>query len=77
MGTLVMTALGMDLISALSAVAATLNNIGPGMASVGPTNTYTDLPAVGKAVLSLLMVIGRIELFAILVLFSPGFWRKA
>ncbi len=76
MGTIVMTALGMDLVSALSAVAATLNNVGPGFGAVGPTTTFADLPSAGKAVLALLMGIGRIELFAILVLFSPGFWRR-
>jgi len=77
LGTLAMTALGMDLVSALSAVAATLNNVGPGFGAVGPTTTFAEVPTAGKAVLSLLMGIGRIELFAILVLFSPGFWRRA
>jgi trk system potassium uptake protein len=76
LGTLAMAALGLDLITAFSAVAATLNNIGPGLGVVGPTGNYADLPTLGKAILSLLMAIGRIELFAILVLFSPGFWRK-
>jgi len=77
LGTLAMTALGMDFVSGFSAVAATLNNIGPGFASVGPTANYGDLPAAAKMLLSLFMVIGRVEMIAILVLFVPDFWRKS
>ncbi len=76
LGTLIMTLMGLEPISALSSVAATLNNIGPGLNQVGPTVNYAEIPALGKGILSLFMVMGRIELFAILVLFSPAFWRR-
>ncbi len=54
---------------------ATLNNIGPGLAGVGPVQNYAFIPDAGKWLLSLCMVLGRLELFAILVLFVPSFWR--
>lgn len=77
LGTLVLTALGLDFTTGFSAVAATLNNIGPGFAAVGPTANYGDLPAAAKWLLSFFMVIGRVEMFAILVMFIPDFWRKS
>ncbi|MGE5579717.1 MAG: TrkH family potassium uptake protein [Bacillota bacterium] len=75
-GTLYMLGLGMDMVSALSAVAATLGNIGPGLGSVGPMLNYALIPASGKAVLTFLMLLGRLELFTVLVCFAPAFWRK-
>lgn len=72
-GTLLMAALGLDAVSAMSSVAATLNNIGPGLGSVH--TSFADVHPVGKLFLSLLMVTGRLELFAILVLFSPALWK--
>ena len=68
-------AMGVDIVTAFSSVVATLNNIGPGLARVGPTQNYAFLPAAGKALLSLCMVLGRLELITILVLFMPSFWR--
>ena len=65
-----------DLESAATAVIATLGNIGPGLGSVGPTQTYAAIPAPGKAILTGCMLLGRLELFTVLVLFAPGFWRK-
>ncbi len=76
-GTLILTAFGLDFTTGFSAVAATLNNIGPGFASVGPTANYGDLPSAVKLLLSLFMVIGRVEMISILVLFVPDFWRKS
>lgn len=58
-----------------TAVAATLNNIGPGMGVVGPTANYSFFSPASKLLLTVLMVLGRLELFAILVLFLPSFWR--
>lgn len=63
-----------DLISSATAVAATLNNIGPGLAAVGPTMNFADQGLAAKWLLSLLMVLGRLELYPILVLFAPRFW---
>ncbi len=64
------------LIDTASAVAATLNNIGPGLGVFGPTNNYAFLTSPSKILLSILMLLGRLELFAILVLFVPSFWRS-
>lgn len=60
----------------LSAVPACLFNIGPGLAEIGPTNNFAGLHAHTLYLLSLLMVLGRLELFAILVLFAPGLWKR-
>jgi len=75
-GILFMSLLGLPFQSALTSVAATLNNIGPGLEQVGATMNYAQVPWVGKAFLSLCMVLGRLELFSILVLFVPAFWRR-
>lgn len=64
-----------ELLDCASAVAATLNNIGPGLGAVGPTMNYSQFAPQSKLLLSLLMLIGRLELFAILVLFMPSFWK--
>ena len=64
------------LIDTASAVAATLNNIGPGLGVFGPTHNYAFLTPQSKILLSVLMLLGRLELFAILVLFVPSFWRS-
>lgn len=66
----------LDILSSLAAVVATLFNIGPGMGSVGPANNYADLGDPTLIILSLMMVLGRLEFFAILVLFLPSLWRK-
>ncbi len=58
-----------------SAVAATLNNIGPGLGVCGPHQNYTNFSDSGKLLLTLLMLLGRLELFAVIVLFAPGFWK--
>ena len=75
-GVIVMAAMGYDLGTSFGAVAATLGNIGPGIGMVGPVDNYSHVPVLGKWFLSFLMLIGRLELFTVLVLFSPGFWRK-
>lgn len=75
-GVIVMTAMGYDIGSAFGAVAATLGNIGPGIGLVGPVENYAHIPVFGKWFLSFLMLIGRLELFTVLILFSPSFWKK-
>ena len=65
-----------DMVSSFSATVASLFNIGPGLEAVGPTGNYADLHPWTMAFLSLLMVLGRLELFAILVLFMPSLWKK-
>jgi trk system potassium uptake protein TrkH len=63
------------LIDSASTIAATLNNIGPGLGIIGSTQNYTNFTPITKLVLTVLMALGRLEIFAILVLFVPGFWR--
>lgn len=76
LATLAMAALGMDVLSAIASVAATLNNIGPGLGSVGPMDNYAHVPALGKWILSSCMLMGRLELYACLVLLLPSTWEK-
>ncbi|MEA1997528.1 MAG: potassium transporter TrkG, partial [Gemmatimonadota bacterium] len=72
----IMAALGLDIVSACSSVAATLGNIGPGLAQVGPMANYSTVPTLGKWVLSLCMLLGRLEIFTVIVLFMPEVWKK-
>ena len=64
------------LLDCASAVAATLNNIGPGLGVLGPASNFSGFSPQGKFLLTLLMLLGRLELFAVLVLFFPSFWRN-
>jgi len=75
-GSVVMSILGLDFETSIGSVAATLGNIGPGIGKVGPIHNYADIPVFGKWFLSFLMLLGRLELFTILILLSPSFWRK-
>jgi len=74
--TLVLTASGLDLVTAFSAVIATLNNTGPGLNEVGPATTFASLTDFQTWVCSFAMLLGRLELFTLLVVFTPAFWRK-
>lgn len=65
-----------DLLTAATSTISALGNVGPGLGTVGPTETYTSIPMAGKLVLALCMLVGRLELFTVLVLFFPSFWRK-
>ncbi len=75
-GALFLAMLGFDLPSAFGASIACLGNIGPAFGSFGPVDNYAEIPNSGKWMLSFLMLIGRLELFTVLVLFTPSFWRK-
>jgi trk system potassium uptake protein len=75
-GTLAMSALGLDIVSAFSAVLTTLHNAGPGLGTVGPMANYAHVPALGKVVLAILMILGRLEFYALVVLLVPRFWRS-
>ena len=74
--TLVLLMTGLDLVSAASAVIACINNTGPGLGRVGPSGNYQDLSDFQTWVCTATMLLGRLELFSILVLFTPQFWRK-
>ena len=68
---------GLDFITALSGAATSISNVGPGLGPIiGPNGDFSSLPDVSKWVLSVGMILGRLELFAILVLFLPSFWRN-
>lgn len=73
---IILTNLKLDLLTAFSAVAACLTNVGPGLGSVGPAGNFSDIPSLGKWVLSFLMLLGRLEIYTVLVLFLPAFWEK-
>jgi trk system potassium uptake protein TrkH len=74
-GTFAMLALGLDIVSAVGAAAATLGNIGPGLGSVGAVENYAHVHPAGKWILSLLMMAGRLEIFPVVVLLRRSFWR--
>jgi len=73
---LILTALGIDLITAFSATAAAMFNIGPGLGAVGPTDNYAHMPVIAKWVLSLCMLAGRLEFYTVFVILTPMYWRK-
>ena len=68
---------GLDFITSISGAATSISNVGPGLGPIiGPNGNFSSLPNISKWILSLGMILGRLELFAILVLFLPSFWRK-
>lgn len=76
LGTFSLTLFGLDFQTSIGAVAASLGNIGPGIGLVGPVFNYGFLPDFVKWILSFLMLLGRLELFTVLILFSPSFWKN-
>lgn len=75
-GTLIMALMNLDVWSAFTVTISSVGNVGPAFGDFGPTETYAPIPAAGKWVLSILMMAGRLELFTVLILFSPAFWRR-
>ena len=75
LGSIIMTMMGIDFITSIGAVAATLGNIGPGIGEVGPAGNFNSIPDAGKYFLSLLMLIGRLELLTFLLILTPAFWK--
>ncbi len=75
-GTLVFSWLGLDFMTALGGAASTLGNVGPSIGDLGPVNNYAHLPNAAKWWSSFLMLIGRLELFTVLILLTPFFWRN-
>jgi trk system potassium uptake protein TrkH len=75
-GTLIMSLIGLDFLTAVGATATSIGNVGPAIAGVGPTLNFANIPDLGKWVLSFLMLMGRLELFTVLIIFSPAFWQK-
>ena len=72
-----LSALGLDFITAISGAATAISNVGPGLGStIGPTGNFSGLPDTAKWILSFGMLLGRLELFTVLVMFSPAFWNR-
>jgi len=76
-GALVLGLLGLDFKSAIGGAASSLGNVGPALGILGPLENYDSLPTLGKWWCSFLMLLGRLELFTVLILFTPYFWKKA
>ena len=74
--TLLLSLTGLDIITAFSAVVASINNTGPGLGQVGPSTTFTSLNDFQTWVCTFAMLLGRLEIFTLLVLLTPAFWRK-
>ena len=69
--------LGLDFMTSLSGAASAIGNVGPGLGEmIGPNSTYAEIPNLGKLILCLGMILGRLEIFAILVMFTASFWKK-
>ena len=76
-GTVLLAATGLDLVTALTGALACITNVGPGLGDiVGPVGNYSSLPDAAKWILSVLMLLGRLEILAVLVIFSPAFWSR-
>lgn len=75
LGTIILSATGLDFTSSVGATASAMGNIGPGLGSVGPAGTYAHLHDVAKITLTICMFMGRLELFTIMIILSRGFWR--
>jgi trk system potassium uptake protein TrkH len=74
--TLLMSASGLELVTAFSAIVATLNNTGPGLGAVGPASNFSSLTDFQTWVCAFAMILGRLEIFTLLVVLTPAFWRK-
>ena len=68
--------LGVDILTAFTAVAATIGNIGPGFGMVGPVENFAEIPLLGKWLLIWCMLLGRLEIYTVIILLVPEFWRK-
>lgn len=76
LGSLILAMTGLDIKSSMGSVAACMANIGPGLGQTGPVGNYSEITIFGKWLLSALMLLGRLELFTVLIIFSPAFWKK-
>ena len=73
---ILLAAMGFDMVTAFGAVAACIGNIGPGFGSVGPTENFAHIPVMGKWLLAWCMLLGRLEIYTVIILFVPEFWKK-
>ena len=76
-GTILLAATGLDLITSISGSLTSLTNVGPGLGdTIGPAGNFSSVPDAAKWVMALLMLLGRLEILAVLVVFSPSFWMR-
>jgi len=73
---ILMSLMGLDLVTSVSTVISSLSNIGPGVGTIGPTENFAHIPGAGKWLLSFLMLVGRLEIYTVLVIFTRNFWIK-
>ena len=76
LSSVVLAGLGVDFITAVTAVASAIGNVGPGFGMVGPVDNYAQIPVLGKWLLIWCMLLGRLEIFTVIILVVPEFWRK-
>ncbi len=74
--TLILASMGVDILTALGATASCIGNIGPGFGTVGPAENFAHLPQLGKWLLSWCMLAGRLEIYTVIILLVPEFWKK-
>ena len=75
LGTIIVVITGVDPVTASSSVATCMAGIGPGLGSVGPAGNFANIPEVSKVVLSLMMIIGRLEIITVFTIFTRTFWK--
>jgi trk system potassium uptake protein TrkH len=71
-----MSGLGLDLVTSVSSVATCIGNAGPGLGLVGPATNFMVVPALGKWILIFCMLLGRLEIYTVILLLVPEYWRK-
>jgi trk system potassium uptake protein TrkH len=76
LGVILLSTMNLDFTTAFGAVATSLGNVGPGIGNVGPLDNFYEIPTAGKWLLSFLMLLGRLELFTVLMILTPHFWKK-
>ncbi len=76
LNTIILSALGVDNLSAFTGTVATIGNVGPGLSTVGSTGNFNHIPELGKWALSITMLIGRLEIYAFFIFFTRAQWRK-
>lgn len=75
-GTLLLSLMEVDFTTSMGAVATSIGNVGPGLGEVGPVKNFANIPEMGKWLLTFFMLLGRLELFTVLIIFSQAFWKK-
>jgi len=76
LGSIILSFFGLDFITAAGAVSTCIGNVGPGIGAVGPANNFAHLPDAVKLILAFFMLLGRLELFTVLLIFTPAFWKS-